>query len=522
MPTTAACPAFSHVAAEDAEAVAALRRAGALILGKTNLDQFATGLVGVRTPYPVPRNPHDPERIPGGSSSGSAVAVARGIVSLALGTDTAGSGRVPAGLNNIVGLKPSLGLVSTRGVVPACRSLDCVSVFALTVADAWTGLCAIAGFDPEDGYSRDLPEPALVAPPAGLTIGVPDAASRRFFGDAAAEAAYDAAVEEIAGVGAEIAELDFEPLFAVAALLYEGAWVAERHAAIADFLAREPDALVPVTDAIIRGAERLTADDAFRGIYRLQALKRQAAALLGGVDLLAVPTVPRFYTLAEVAAEPIVPNSRLGTYTNFVNLLDLCGLAVPSPARTDGLPGGVTLIGPSGSDGLLALLGQALESRLGLPLGATAWRATRRLETSAAQEKGVVLAVVGAHMRGLPLNPELVARGARFLRAERTAPCYRLFELPGAVPPKPGMLRVAEGGAAIDLELWALDTEAFGALVAGVPTPLSIGDVRLADGSSVKGYLVEAAAVAGANEISDHGGWRAWLAAEEARGARRA
>ncbi len=513
-PTTAACPAFAYTATEDAAAVAALRRAGALILGKTNLDQFATGLVGVRTPYPVPRNPHDPTRIPGGSSSGSAVAVARGIVSLALGTDTAGSGRVPAGLNNIVGLKPSLGLVSTRGVVPACRTLDCVSIFALSVADAWTGLGVLAGFDPADPYSRPFPRPALEPLPASLRLGVPDAASRRFFGDGAAEAAFDAALADLARIGAETVELDFTPLFAVAALLYEGAWVAERQAAIADFLASAPaDALHPVTAGIIGGAEGLSAADAFRGLYRLQALRREASVLLGGVDGLVAPTVPRFFTRDDLERDPLGPNSQLGSYTNFVNLLDLCGLAVPTRARRDGLPGGVTLIAPAGRDGLLAMIGDALAREVDVPLGATGWRAGAKLPAATRPDPGVTLAVVGAHMRGMPLNSELTALGASFLRTQRTAPEYRLFELPGTVPPKPGLLRVGREGSAIEIELWRLDTAAFGRLVAGVPGPLTIGDVRLADGASAKGYLAEAAGVSGAADISDYGGWRAYVAA---------
>ncbi|MFO1141691.1 MAG: allophanate hydrolase [Amaricoccus sp.] len=514
-PTTAACPAFAYTAAEDAAAVAALRRDGALILGKTNLDQFATGLVGVRTPYPVPRNPHDATRIPGGSSSGSAVAVARGLVSLALGTDTAGSGRVPAGLNGIVGLKPSLGLVSTRGVVPACRTLDCVSIFALTVADAWTGLASVSGFDAADPYSRPFSRPSLAARPPVVRVGVPDAGSRRFFGDSAAEAAFDAALEVLAAEGWELVEHDFAPLFAVAALLYEGAWVAERQAAIADFRGAAPaDALHPVTAGIIDGARRLTAADAFRGFYRLMALRREAQAVLDGVEALVVPTVPRFFTLDELARDPLLPNSRLGTYTNFVNLLDLCGLAVPTLARPDGLPAGITLLAGSGRDGLLATLGATLETRCDQPLGATGWRRRHppAFQTEA-REPGVLVAVVGAHMRGMPLNPDLLGLGASFVRVDRTTPAYRLYDLPGASPPKPGLLRVSEEGAAIELELWRLDHAAFGRLVASVPSPLTIGDVRLGDGSLAKGYLVEAAAVAGAPDISAYGGWRGYRAA---------
>ncbi len=517
-PTTAACKAFSHVADEDAAAVAALRRAGALVIGKTNLDQFATGLVGVRTPYPVPRNPHDASRIPGGSSSGSAVAVARGLVSLALGTDTAGSGRVPAGLNGIVGLKPTLGLVSTSGVVPACRSLDCVSVFALTVADAWTGLEAIAGFDPADAYSRRLPAPALVPLSGPPRIGIPDAAGRRFFGDSAAASAFDAGLAQLESLGADLVTLDFTPLFETAALLYEAAWVAERKAAVADFLAREPDALLPVTAQIVGAADRLTAVDAFRGFYRLQALKRAAEPILASVDALAVPTVPRFWRLDEVAADPIATNSTLGTYTNFVNLLDLCGLSVPTPARPDGLPGGLTLLALAGRDGLLAPLGEALQRRSGAPLGATGWEPTRTLPAGPPDGDSITLAVVGAHLRGQPLNAELTSLGARFVGEARTAPGYRLFLLDTA-PPKPGLLRAA-GGGAIAVELWRLDPAAFGRFVAAIPAPLGIGSVALEDGTEARGFLVEAAGTTGARDITAFGGWRAWLG-EAASGAPR-
>ena len=375
-PTTAACPAFSYHPAEDAPAVAALRRAGALIVGKTNLDQFATGLVGLRTPYAAPRNAFDPTRIPGGSSSGSAVATARGLVSLALGTDTAGSGRVPAGLNNVVGLKPSLGRVSTRGVVPACRTLDCVSIFALTVGDAWRALEVVAGYDPADPYARPLPPPSWTERPLSPRIAVPEPASRHFFGDMAAEAAFDAACEDLAALGADLAPVAFDTLFAIAALLYDGPWVAERYAAIEEFLQRVPGALHPVTAQVILAGARQSAVDAFRGFYRLKDLTRRTDSLLSGMDILAVPTVPRFYRMTEVESDPIVVNSRLGTYTNFVNLLDLCALAVPTRRRADGLPGGITLIAHSGQEGLLVAIGEELHARATVSLGATEWPQT--------------------------------------------------------------------------------------------------------------------------------------------------
>jgi allophanate hydrolase len=355
-PMTAACPAFAHVPAEDAEVVRRLRAAGALVVGKANLDQFATGLVGVRTPYPVPRNAVAPGRVPGGSSSGSAVAVARGIVALSLGTDTAGSGRVPAALNGIVGLKPSLGAVSTRGVVPACRSLDCVSVFATCIEDAWAGFRALAGEDRADPFSRaiDWVEPG--AAPARIAI---PAAADLHLDDDAARAAWTAARALLAGAQ----EAAITPLLDTAKLLYDGPWVAERAAAFGDFAAAHPGALHPVTQAIIGTADRFSAVDAFRGMYRLAEHRRAAQDFFARFDVLVVPSVPNFPTLAELEADPFGPNARLGTYTNFVNLLDLAALAVPGPARPDGLPAGITLIGPRGSDAALAALGMVFAAR---------------------------------------------------------------------------------------------------------------------------------------------------------------
>ncbi len=511
-PTTAACPAFAYRAEADATAVARLRAAGALMVGKTNLDQLATGLVGVRTPYAVPRNPIDPSRIPGGSSSGSAVATACGIVSFALGTDTAGSGRIPAGLNNIVGLKPSLGSISTKGVVPACRTLDCVSIFALTTNDAWRVLCAAAGFDGADPFSRPLPAPRLQSPPVPVRVAVPDSASRHFFGDPNAEAGFDSALDMLSDLGADLVPIDFSPFFDVASLLYEGAWLAERLAAIEEFAAKSADALHPVTAEIIDGAGKLTAVDAFRGIYRLKELERKCETIFKPLDIMAVPTVPRFYTLDEVVAEPILTNSRLGTYTNFVNLLDLCALAVPTQSRPDGLPGSITLIARSGQDGLLATMADRLHANAGVSLGATDWEATERLPAHL-PPSGVLLAVVGAHMRDLPLNWQLKDRRAEFVEATRTAPRYRLYDLADATPRKPGMIRVERGGASIELELWRLETAAFGDFVAQVPAPMTIGDVTLEDGTVAKGFLVEAAAIEHAPDITHHGGWRAFLGA---------
>lgn len=513
-PTTAACPAYAYRPAEDAFVVAALRRAGAIPVGKTNLDQFATGLVGTRTPHPIPRNAVDPAMVPGGSSSGSAVAAARGLVAFALGTDTAGSGRVPAALNNIVGLKPTLGALSARGVVPACRTLDTVSIFALTVADAHAAFRAAALYDPEDAYARPVATPPLRPPPPHPKIGVPDAASREFCGDTVQAAAFAAALERLAGQGAEIVEIDFDPFYQVARMLYEGAWVAERHTVIEELLRRDPEAIHPVTRQVVGKAEGLSAADAFRGFYRLAELKRHCAPALASVDLLCVPTIPTVYGLRDLAEDPIGPNSRLGTYTNFVNLLDLCGLAVPMAPRADGRPGSVTLLASAGRDDLLAGLGAALHRDSGVALGATGWPQPPAppLPDPADAPDRLTLAMVGAHMSGLPLNGEVTRRGGRFLEAVHTAPDYRFYALPGDGVARPGLVRVAAGGGSIAAELWSLPLTEVGSFLRDIPAPLGLGTLRLADGRSVQGFLCEAAATTDARDITALGGWRAYLA----------
>jgi allophanate hydrolase len=512
-PTTAACPAYAYDPVADAFAVAALKAAGAIPVGKTNLDQFATGLVGVRTPYPIPKNAIDPAIVPGGSSSGSAVAVAHGIVSFALGTDTAGSGRVPAALNNIVGLKPSLGAISNTGVVPACRTLDTISIFALTVPDAWRAFQAAARYDPADAFARPIAAPALAAPPPTLTIGVPDAATREVFGDTAQAASFEATLTQLAGTGAQCVALDFTPFFEVARMLYDGAWVAERLSVVDDLIAADPGALHPVTRQIIGGGAALSAVDAFRGLYRLAELKRAAEPILDRVDLLCVPTIPTFVSLADLAADPVGPNSRLGTYTNFVNLMDLCGIAVPCAPRADGRPGSVTLLARAGQDALTAAVADRLHRGAAPDLGATG----RSLRPADPAQPGpgpgeIALGVVGAHMSGLPLNHELTSRGGRFIAASRTAAAYRFYALAGGPPARPGLLR-ADPGAEIALEIWALPAAGFGDFVAAIPSPLSIGTIALADGQMVKGFLVEPAGLDGAEEITEFGGWRAYLGA---------
>jgi allophanate hydrolase len=514
-PTTAACPDYAYEVREDAFVLAQLRAAGAVLVGKTNLDQFATGLVGVRTPYPVPKNAIDPAIVPGGSSSGSAVAVAHGLVSFSLGTDTAGSGRVPAALNGIVGLKPTLGTISATGVVPACRTLDTVSVFALTVDDAWRVFHVAARFDPTDAYARPIPVPAQPCATPAIRIGVPDAATRKFFGDTVQAASYAATVDTLSGLGATITEIDFTPLYQIAELLYEGAWVAERYSVIESLLKTRPEALLPVTRAIIGKAEQFSSADVFRGLYRLKALLRDAEAAISGVDALCVPSIPGFCTVAELEADPVGPNSRLGTYTNFVNLMDLCALTVPVARRSDGRPGSVTLIGPCGQDARLAGLGSVLQRHFGVSPGATGWPLPQRAAPAPAPAPGadeIAVAAVGAHMSGLPLNHELTRLGARFLRAARTAPNYRLYRLAGGPPYRPGLVRSA-AGEAIEIEVWAVPLDRFGEFMQGIPQPLGIGTLDLDDGSQVKGFVCEAIGTEGAEDVSRFGGWRAYLAA---------
>jgi allophanate hydrolase len=511
--TTAACPAFSYMPSFDATSVARLRAAGAIVIGKTNLDQFATGLVGVRSPYGIPNNPMRGDLIPGGSSSGSGVAVSAGLVPLALGTDTAGSGRVPAMLNNIVGLKPSLGLVSTAGVVPACRTLDCVSVFSLTVDDAMTALSAMAGPDGADPYSRSRPLAQMSAFPQHLRLGVPRAGQLIFFGDRISEAAYGEALKRWTALGAALVEFDLEPFYETARLLYEGPWVAERYLVIRNLLASSPDAIHPVTREIIIAGARLSAADTFAALYRLQGLRKIAERAFAGTDALVLPTVPTVYSTAQVLANPLELNSRLGTYTNFVNLLDLCGLALPAAIRTDDIPFGITLLAPAGQDARLASIGRVFhaDTKLRLGAGCVPQPPLAEIRPGVSGDE-IAIAVVGAHLSGMALNGELKVLGGRLLEAARTAPDYKLYAL-STTPPKPGMLRVEAGtGSSIELEIWALPAAAFGNFVASIPPPLSIGTIRLADGRSVKGFIVEAADVGSARDISAFSGWRAFVA----------
>lgn len=498
-PTTAACPDYSYVPADDAEVVRLLREVGAIPLGKANLDQFATGLVGTRSPYGIPRNAVAPDFLPGGSSSGSASALAAGLCAFSLGTDTAGSGRVPAAFQELIGWKPSRGLLSTRGVVPACRSLDCVSVFATSAQDAAEVLRVAGVYDPADAFSRTLVQASAF--PESFRFGVP--ATVDFAGDPDAPGLFHDAVEKLVALGGQAIAIDLTPFTDAAKLLYEGPWVAERWAAVGEFVEAHPESIFPVTKTILSGSGTWDAAATFRAHYRLRELARQTEPVWKHVDLMLLPTTPRLYTVAENLADPIATNSILGRYTNFMNLLDLSAVAVPAGrARSGTAPWGVTLAAPAGHD--LALL----------TLAAT-WRGETATMDYPTDEK-IPIAVCGAHLQGLALHGQLTDRNARLVQRTTTAPCYRLFAMPGngTLPPRPALIHDDSAGSAIAVEVWELDKAAFGDFVSHIPAPLGIGKVTLADGSEVPGFIAEPRARHGAEEITSFGGWRAWLARE--------
>jgi allophanate hydrolase len=491
LPTTAGCPAYAYLPERTATVVERLLGAGAIAIGKTNMDQFATGLVGTRSPHGACSSIFDRRYISGGSSSGSAVAVAKGLVAFSLGTDTAGSGRVPAAFNGIIGLKPTRGLLSTAGVVPACRSLDCVSIFANTAEDAYAVWKAARGCDPLDPFSR-MESPGQGAAPwlgGPFRFGVPAADQLEFFGDEEAAALYWKAIGGVEKLGGEKVEIDYSIFRAAAELLYSGPWVAERLAAIEPFIETHLEEMDPVVGKIISGAAKYKATDAFKAEYRLRELRRASEAEWKRMDVLVLPTTPTIYTHEAIAGDPIALNSKLGYYTNFVNLLDLAAVAVPAGMRTNGLPFGISFIGPAFSDeALLALAGASVPHQPGC----------------------VQLAVVGAHLSGQPLNWQLTERGARLVRTCRTAPGYRLY----ALDRKPGLVRDPQfEGPGIEVEVWAVPEDQFGSFVAAVPPPLGIGNAILEDGQNVKCFICEPYAVAGAAEITGYGGWRKYLAA---------
>lgn len=501
--TTAACPAFAYTPAKHATVVSKLIEAGALLIGKTNLDQFATGLSGTRSPYGEVHNAIDPDFISGGSSSGSAVAVALNLVSFALGTDTAGSGRVPAAFNHIVGLKPTRGRVSAAGVLPACQSLDCVSIFSATVADAGKVLAVIEGDDDLDPYSRVMFDQAL-SHARKFRFGVPSEADLEWFGDTEYARLYRDAVVRFASLGGEAVEIDYTPFREAAQMLYGGALVAERYAAIQGFFDAHGDELLPVTRQVIGNGKDVLGADVFHAQHRISALCSEAARTWTTIDLLLLPTAPTIYRRREMLSDPIELNARLGIYTNFVNLFDLCALALPAGVRGDGLPFGVTLIAPAGRDCYLLEIGQAWQTGRSYDV---------RIDNAALQADSTVkVAVVGAHLSGQPLNWQLTQRGGKQLRAAHTAAHYRLYALAHTAPPKPGLMRVAEGGKPIEVEVWSLPLSHYGSFVAEIPGPLGIGTLELEDGERVQGFVCEPYALAGALDITAYGGWRGYLA----------
>jgi len=509
-PTSAACPAFTYTAQADATVVARLKAAGAVVVGKTNLDQYATGLVGTRSPFGAVSNTFNPDYVSGGSSSGSASVLARGLVAFSLGTDTAGSGRVPAGFNNIIGLKPTKGWLSARGVVPACRLNDTVSVFALTVEDAFTVANLAAGYDKEDAYSRISPRTAPASLNAHPRFAI--SAAAEFFGDRQAEDAWREALVQLEAEGATLHPIDFTPFHQLAEQLYYGPWVAERTVAVGEMIHR-PQEMDPVVHGIVSSGLKYSAVEAFQAEYLRAEYTRQIAEALAPFDALVVPTSPTIHTLDEMKQEPVRYNSQFGTYTNFTNLADLSALALPGPFRADGLPAGITLIAPAWHDRALAAFGLRWQHRLALPLGATGEALPAQPAVLPPSTAHVRVAVVGAHLTGMPLNHQLTSRDAVLVTETHTADSYRLFALLDGPIKKPGLLR-SDRGAAITVELWDIPLARFGEFVAEIPAPLGIGSLTLADGSSVKGFICEPAALTQALEITEFGGWRNWLAAQ--------
>jgi allophanate hydrolase len=502
--TTAGCPAFVYQPARSAAVVGRLVAAGAVAVGKTNLDQFATGLVGARSPYGACGSVYNRDYISGGSSSGSAVAVAAGLVGFALGTDTAGSGRVPAALNHLVGLKPTRGRWSTRGLVPACRTLDCVSVLASSAADAALVDSVAAGFDQADPFSRRAPAGAGAAFGAGFRLGAPRADQLDWLGDRQSARLFDLAVARAQRMGGAVVEVDIAPLLAAAELLYQGPWVAERTAAVEALLRERPGAIEPTVRAILQGGLSITAVEAFRAEYRLAEHRRAAEALWAQAEVLILPTAATTYRVREVQAEPFALNASLGRYTNFVNLLDLSAIALPAGFRDNATGFGVTLIAPAWADLGLLDLARRYEEIAPMPR-------TPPLDLEGVPAR-VRLAVVGAHLAAMPLHWQLTSRDARLVRRCRTAEAYRLYAMAGSAPPKPALVHVGEGGGAIEVEVYELGLEAFGSFVAEVPAPLAIGTVTLEDGGEVKGFVAEPRAIVGAEDITALGGWRAYVA----------
>lgn len=500
IPTTAACPAFAYVPERSATVVEQLIKLGAVPLGKTNLDQFATGLNGTRSPYGACINSVLEDYPSGGSSAGSPLTVALGLTSFALGTDTAGSGRVPAALNNLVGLKASKGLISTAGVVPACRTLDCVTTFTATAPEASQLLQLLAVQDPRDEYSRANAGWNLGSAfgrVGRFRFGVPRQQDLEFFGCQEGPALFAAAVERLQALGGEAVTLDLSPFLEAARLLYEGPWVAERYSVVGELARNQPEAVLPVIHAVLAKAPQVSGVDTFRAQYRLQQLKAECDRLLAGLECVLTPTIGRPVTLVELAEEPVLRNAELGYYTNFMNLLDYAAVALPSGFMGNGLPWGVTLFGRAFTDQYLLSLASAYQ---GLEVPAREARNDR-----------VSVVVCGAHLEGLALNWQLQQRGATLVEATRSSPNYRLYALAGGPVQRPGMVRVAHDGVAIALEVWRIPSAALGAFLAEIPAPLGLGKVELEDGRWETGFVCDAYGLEGAQDISEWGGWRAWL-----------
>ena len=505
VPTTAACPAFAYVPERSATIVEQLLALGAIPLGKTNLDQFATGLNGSRSPYGACPNSVLPEYPSGGSSAGSSLAVALGVASFALGTDTAGSGRVPAALNNLVGLKASKGLISTAGVLPACRTLDCVTTFTATAREASQLLALTARLDPRDEYSRSNPswnDGTAFGAPRPFRFGVPRARDLAFFGCEEGPRLFGDAIDRLKALGGEAVELDLSPFLEAARLLYEGPWVAERYSVAGELMEENPEAVLPVIRAVLAKAPAVSGVQTFRAQYRLQALKAVCDKALEGLDCVLTPTIGRPVTLAELDAEPVLRNSELGYYTNFMNLLDYAAVAVPSGLMANGLPWGVTLFGRTFTDQYLLSVADALQRQQDPALPTP---------NNPARHDRARLVVCGAHLDGLALNWQLRQRGARLIEATYSSKNYKLYALAGGPPLRPGMLRVAEGGVAIAVEVWELPSSELGSFLTGIPAPLGLGKVQLADGRWESGFICEPYGLEGAIDISHLGGWRAYL-----------
>jgi allophanate hydrolase len=513
--TTAGCKEFAYKPSQSAHVVQQLIDAGAIPVGKTNLDQFATGLNGTRSPWGACKNSFNAEYISGGSSSGSAVSVALGLASFSLGTDTAGSGRVPACFNNLIGLKPSRGLLSNSGLVPACRSLDCITIFANGTDDANSVLSIAEGFDSNDAYSRANPylnQSRQYGVRAGsLKVGIIPAAQLNFFNDDAYALAYQATLEQLEQEGFEFVEIDYAPFAEAAKLLYEGPWVAERYLATQPLIDENPEAIFPVVRDIIAKGNEPKATDLFRAEYRLNALKKICDQQLAAVDCLLTPTAGTCFTIEEMLEEPILRNSQLGYYTNFMNLLDMAAIAVPTQMTDQGLPFGITLVGPTFSDRALLSIANRIHTSANLPMGAS----TQPLAASSAPAIGasdrIDVLVCGAHLEGLPLNWQLKERGAVLKSKTLTAAVYRMYALAGGPPFRPGLILDEDQGQAIKVEIWSIPADQFGSFVNGIPSPLGIGKIRVADGSVVSGFICESFGLAGAKEITEYRGWKSYM-----------